>query len=687
MDHLMIFPACGLYQELYHPTPEFLLHPEKAADGQGLLDSNSLFWADILSRRTVEKTLELAAETFAGSEHVPLPFRAAMAIPEAFAERVLDAKIHITDQGLPPQKFFSDVETLNIYCALYAHVLGKNKAAFSIQNGWLLQEDSAEEVFQKCLNVDENPYLVFIRSTVLPLVKVAQPSVVFLAGRPGYFSFALARLIKACVPSVFICVTRHSSEYYSMNKIDFLLTHNEYLFQAADAVILEHFSQVEKELLNALARDLPLHNIPNMIVRADTGEIRHTGYRQMAPAADEPSIVQRRPQYHGTPMQIAPDKAVNAHLFPYVKCYWNRCSFCGINQKYHFENPAKAYASIHQQLDGLKKAIGTAQYVWFIDEALPPDALGEIAAYFTQRMPGIIWQARCRIEPALLDGELPETLARSGLRELRLGLESGSAPVLKKMNKFDDSFSFVLVEEICKRYTACGISIHFPIIIGFPGETDSDRRATYDLLRLLTGKYPAVTFNINLFGLDIGSRVFQHWYDFDIQSISFPCEPSHYLGNILRWEDASTDFRLLMRERDQFMRELLYPWMPAHALTPPHILYRLSETIRDTLLWKARSLWPNALNADLPYRKMRTGDITQIYDSSKDLYYIYSWNSHHYMIGNRYFTDLLKIFRTPCTPEDALEALSRMTVYSYTRADLSLLIERLVHDQYLIFNE
>lgn len=684
MNHLMILPACGLYQELYHPAPELLLHPEKSASSQGILDSNSLFWADILSRKTVEKTLEVAAENFASSEHVPLPFRAAIAIPEAFAERVLDAKVHITDQGIPPQKFFSDVETLNIYCSLYAHALGKNKAAFSIQNGWLLQEDSAEEVFQKCLNVDENPYLVFIHSTVLPLIKAAQPSVIFLSGRPGYFSFALARLIKTYVPSVFICVTRHSSEYYSMNKIDFLLTHNEYLFQAVDAVILEHFSQVEKELLNALARNLPLHNIPNMIVRANMGDIRHTGYRQMAPSVDEPSIIQQRPQYHGVPMRITPDKTVNVHLFPYVKCYWNRCNFCGINQKYHFENPAKAYASIHQQLNGMKEAIGKAQYVWFIDEALPPDALEEIAVFFTQRMPGIIWQARCRIESALLAGELPEALARSGLRELRLGLESGSATVLKKMNKFDDSFSFSLVEEICKRYTACGISIHFPIIIGFPGETNSDRRATYHLLRSLTRKYPAVTFNINLFGLDIGSRIFQHWYDFDIQSISFPCEPSHYLGNILRWKESSTDFRLLMRERDQFMRELLYPWMPAHALTPPHILYRLSETIRDTLLWKTHSLWPNVLNADHLCHKMRTGDISQIYDSSKELYYIYSWNSHHYMIGNHYLIDLLKIFRTPCTLEDAL---SRMTVYSSTRANLGLLIERLVHDQYLIFDD
>lgn len=686
MKSLMILPVCGLYQEFYRPAPELLANTEKAVTSQGLLDANSLFWADILSQKAVEKTLSLAAESFAGSEHIPLPFRAAMAAPEAFIGRVLDAKIRVADQGITPRRFFSYVETLNMYCALYANVIGKCSVPFTIQSGWLLQEDSSEEVYQNCLNEEQNPYLGFINSTVLPIIKTAPPSLVFLSGRPGYFSFALARLIKSFCPSAFICVTRHSSEYYSMNKIDFLLTHNTYFFQSVDAVILEDFEKVEKEIIDILANGLPLQGVKNLIFRSDAGNIKHAGYQ--APSSENRfPIVQRRPGYQETPMCVAPDEIVNAHLFPYVKCYWNQCNFCGINQKYHFENPAKAYAFIHQQLSGLKKMIGHSRYVWFIDEALPPEALGEIAAYFTQWMPGVAWQARCRIERALLDRELPETLADSGLRELRLGLESGSAAVLKKMNKFDDSFSFALVEEICKRYTSCGISIHFPIIIGFPGETDSDRHATYDLLRSLTEKYPGVTFNINLFGLDIGSRVFQHWYDFDIQSISFPCEPSRYLGNILQWSNSSADFKLLMRERDQFMRELLYPWMPARTLTPPHILYRLSETIRDTLLWKSRSLWPDALNADSPCRKMRVGDITQIYDPSKDIYYIYSWNSHHYMAGNHYLTDLIQIFYTPCTPGAALEKFYRITACPHTREDLALLIKRLVRDQYLVFDE
>ncbi len=687
MNSLIIHPVGGLYRELYYPAPDSLVHTEKAINNQNILDANSLFWAEILSPQMVEKTVKSAAESAHNPEHTPLSFKAAFAVPKAFVSRVLDAKIRVADQGITPQRFFADIETLNIYCALYAKTIGSYTATFSVQNGWFLSEDSSEEIFQKCLEEKENPYLSFIRTAILPLVKAAQPSIVFLTGRPGYFSFALARLIKSLLSSTLICVTRHSSEYYSMNKIDFLLTRNNCFFQAFDVIILEQFSQVEQELLAACAKDYPFYDIHNIIFRSKAGNITHTGYNQSPSSVCTPPAVQRRPQARKAQMHVPPDKVINVHLFPYVKCYWNKCNFCGINRKYHFENPEKSYASIERQLERLKREAENAQYIWFIDEALPPEILGKIATHFIHSIPGIIWQARCRIEQELLTEGLPETLARAGLRELRLGLESGSLTVLQEMNKFDSSFSFSLVDEICKRYSACGISIHFPVIIGFPGETDSDRQATYNLLHSLTGKYSTVTFNVNLFGLDIGSRVFQHWHDFDIQSISFPCKPAHYLGNVLPWSSPSMNFKVLARERDQFMRELLYPWMPVRTLTPPHILYRLSETIRNTLLWKTRSLWPKVLNPVAACQKLRVGDITSIYDEEKDIYYIYCWDSHHYMIGDRSLFDFIQLFQTPDTLDNVLETFCGTATCPYTSDELRPLAERLLRDQYLIADQ
>ncbi len=54
------------------------------------------------------------------------------------------------------------------------------------------------------------------------------------------------------------------------------------------------------------------------------------------------------------------------------------------------------------------------------------------------------------------------------------------------------------------------------------------------------------------------------------------------------------------------MREMLYPWMPIDSFIKPHIFYRLSETARHTLKWKAQmnSAIPvtNAVSIDLRQR-------------------------------------------------------------------------------------
>lgn len=686
MDYMTINCVSGLYQEFYYPTPELLVCPANSVNHQEQLDANSLFWSDILSQTTIDMVLKQASAHFDKSKTIPIPFKALIADPTGFAKRVFNAKTRVTDQGLSPQEFFSYVETLNIYCSLYTSIIDVYTSPFSIQSGWLLNEDSSESTFENCLDEKQNPYLAFIKSKILPAVEAAQPKVVFLSGRPGYFSFAVARLLKLSNPSTFICVTRHSSEYYSMNKIDFLLMRNTYLFQVFDAVILEHFSQIEKEIVSAVIENRSVQDIRNLIYRAENGDIHHTGYGVSTLAISPPDI-QKRPQCQESTMLIAPNRIINVHLFPYVKCYWNQCNFCGINKKYHFENPSTAYSTINRQLFQLKKQMNGANYIWFIDEALPPNVLREIATFFSRELPEVIWQARCRIEQELLADGLPELLAVSGLRELRLGLESGSNTVLKSMNKFDDGFSFAIIDEICQRYSACGISIHFPIIIGFPGESSEDRRQTYDLLRQFIDKYSNVTFNINLFGLDIGSNVFSRWYDFDVHSISFPCSPSFYLGNILQWKDASVNMELLARQRDQFMRETLYPWMPTHSFTPPHIFYRLSETIRDTLLWKKDSLWPGHIEDDIFSCKVRIGDLTIYYDNSKDIFYIYSWNSHHFMIGNQCLVDFINAFRTQNILHDTLELFCETMPYQYTIDDLKILAKRLVCDQYLLLIE
>lgn len=683
MNTLSIYPVSGLYRELYYPTPELIETPE-INNNSSFIDANSLFWANVLSEDIVGHIVNKTVERHNDLERMPVALRAIISDYDGFKARVLHSKAAIVDQSLSPQQFFSHIETLNLYCALYATMAEEYSAPFNIQSGWVLKEDSSEALFNDCLDEGKNPYLGFIKETIMPLVEKAGPKIVFILGRPGYFSCALARLLKTDYPSVFICATRHSSEYYSMNKIDFLLTRNAYLFQMYDAIILEHFASTEQKIAASVAQGYSVAELHNLICRTENG-IVHTGYGA-TPQFEHKVSVEHRPHGKVSTEGIPPSAVTNVHLFPFVKCYWNQCAFCGINKKYHFDNPAEYYDTTERFLSDMKADMGDASFIWFIDEAIPPAVLQRIANYFKTELPGKIWQARCRIERSLLTDGLPELLAASGLRELRLGLESGSYAVLKKMNKFDTSFSFSLVEEICKKYSECGISIHFPMIVGFPGENGEDRRATYNLLQRLSKQYAGVTFNVNVFGLDVGSTVFQRWYDFDVQSISFPCAPQFFMGNLVQWQGSSMNLEDLSRQRDQFMRETLYPWLPTHCITPPHILYRLSETIRDTLVWKYRSIWPqSSIDNDLR-KKRRRADLTVFYSEKKDLYYIYSWYSHHYMLGNKCLIDLLDEFFLPNTLECALNTFISNTSYQYQYdlKNLKRMTERLISDGYLI---
>ena len=131
------------------------------------------------------------------------------------------------------------------------------------------------------------------------------------------------------------------------------------------------------------------------------------------------------------------------------------------------------------------------------------------------------------------------------------------------------------------------------------------------------------------------------------------------------------------------MRETLYPWMPTHAFTPPHIFYRLSETIRNTLVWKKGGLWPQAEDADSFSHRIQTGDISIIYEKSKDLFYIYSWDSHHFMIANHDVVNLIHAFKEPSILDEVLKAFCEVQPRKYIFKDLIDFTYRLIRDQYL----
>jgi threonylcarbamoyladenosine tRNA methylthiotransferase MtaB len=132
--------------------------------------------------------------------------------------------------------------------------------------------------------------------------------------------------------------------------------------------------------------------------------------------------------------------------------------------------------------DGYKEIVVTGIHIGSYGLDLTPVcSLFEIVKELSMTYP----QTRIRlssIEPQEFDMSFLELINNSSLcPHLHIPLQSGSDEILKRMNRgYSASFYKDLLQNIISKHP--DISIGTDVIVGFPGEKDSDFKATYDLL-------------------------------------------------------------------------------------------------------------------------------------------------------------------------------------------------------------
>ncbi len=642
-----------------------------------------LFWSSLLQQNRIENVVNSLFENIHNPIHQIPKFFGIVADKYRFISNVLNYRIDICDQGITPGQFYSKLETLAILCELYSR-FEFHPFRLNIQNGFQLNEVSAREIINNCQSVSHNPHLQFIRELIIPLILEHDPMVVFCIGKISYFHIAVAKILKNIMPNIHICITRHSSEYYSLNKITKYLKNNAILFSVIDSIILDNFEETEQQLLENIALKNSIGDIPSVLSYKNDNLGRDIKYNLKTKIPSSIAIG-REKQARG--LSIPPNSIYNIHFEPHAKCYWDKCVFCGINKKYNHYGNFKCKDQIELQLKTLCASLPANSFLWFIDEAIRPTKLNKIADYFILHNHNYIWQARCRIDRNLLSAGLAQKLALSGLKELRLGLESASLNVLRMMNKFEEDFTLGLVNQIVSTYSNCGISIHFPMIIGFPGEEASDRQKTYEFLATLCDKYPLVTFNINIFNFDVSSPLFNIWDSYPISNINFPCAPNDFIGNIIAWDGPTKSTNsILEQERNAFMRDKLYHWMPRNSLITPTIFYRLSETIRNTLIWKHKyanfKKFTNSTETTL-----QISPNLVIYAKTNGEFLAYNWENHHYIEGQEIMLNILDAWRKPASIKSGFNQLVQGNNSLICYDDLIILINKLMLHGHLLMVE
>ncbi len=575
------------------------------------LDTNSYFWNEQLKESKINNCISFITQS---TIQLPTEILWVLNNNEQFILKLRKAKDAIKNPFFSSQELFACLETLQIACELiyYADTV---PFKLNVASGFMQSNESAKEMLEGCLHYYCNPYLSFIINCVMPLISNYFPDIILLEGKPNIATFAIAVLARKIFPDLKIGIYGHSSEYYSLNKIIHLLLKNRYLFSVFDFIIKDYDTDTIIKLCDTLESGGELQNIPNLIYTPDRGK---TIYQNSSECTKN------------TELQISSSyKPIDIKLFPNNHCFWNKCSFCGINSKYITSEDHKSWdlnkafqILEHLNLQGIKK-------IWLIDEAIPTDILNSIAQKINEKNWHFEWHVRTRIDKKLLKSNVCENLANSGLKHILLGLESASDRILKLMNKTKDDDYIETAELIVKKFTENNISVHFPAIIGFPTETDDERDQTINFLKYLRDTYSLFTYNVNILELDVSSDLYKNFEKYDICNLFYPCTPSSFIGNSIQWGNDISVLKEIQKEALYY----LFPWYPNSSLLKIDFFYKYLEYTRMPLNnknWdKMHTFRTITINSD----KICINDYCDMLKLKNGKYALINHNTYQFVIG------------------------------------------------------
>ena len=155
------------------------------------------------------------------------------------------------------------------------------------------------------------------------------------------------------------------------------------------------------------------------------------------------------------------NKMVMAH-----GCYWHRCAFCDTSLDYIGNYRAPQASTVVDHMERVMQQTGRTGF-HFVDEALPPKLLKEVAEEILRRGLAVSFWGNIRFEKAYT-AELCDLLAEAGMVAVSGGLEVASDRLLKLMDK---GVTIQQTVEACRHLRDAGIMVHTYLMYGFPTET------------------------------------------------------------------------------------------------------------------------------------------------------------------------------------------------------------------------
>ena len=269
--------------------------------------------------------------------------------------------------------------------------------------------------------------------------------------------------------------------------------------------------------------ELPLLHLVEAIEAADgrpqtdiPGVARRTGDR-FSPVKP---VTERLPAAELPRPDLFPLNQYRRHnVLPYESergCYWGQCKFCHHILTYTHNHQSKPIEKVIAEIQRYRQE-QDFEVVAFVDAAMPPKRVNEIANAFIDHAMNLRWAGFCRAEKTFT----PDIFARaqqSGLDVLSFGVETASRRLLKFIGKPQDSDAMRRVLRDCHDagiYTTAGI------MNGLPSETmeDLDELMSFlDTIKDFTYLHP------HMFKFERGSDFFENAKEYNLEVVANPPE-------------------------------------------------------------------------------------------------------------------------------------------------------------------
>ncbi len=167
------------------------------------------------------------------------------------------------------------------------------------------------------------------------------------------------------------------------------------------------------------------------------------------------------------------NKMVMAH-----GCYWHRCAFCDTSLDYIGNYHAPKATTVVDNMERIMQQTCRTGF-HFVDEALPPKLLREVAEEILRRGLALSFWGNIRFEKAYT-ADLCDLLGEAGMVAASGGLEVASDRLLNLMDK---GVTIQQTVDACRHLRDAGIMVHTYLMYGFPTETLQETVAALETVR------------------------------------------------------------------------------------------------------------------------------------------------------------------------------------------------------------